>query len=186
MAMQTGSLLDTLQNHTAFDDMESQHLRDTIAYVSRHTDGCWWQRSTLEGHITASAWVVDAARSHALLLHHAKLDRWLQPGGHIDADDASVAAAALREAREESGIAALCLAGESLLDVDVHGIPARGGEPAHLHYDLRYLIISPERGLQFSDESLGARWLPIATITRANFDPGIVRLAEKSQRLNRT
>jgi 8-oxo-dGTP pyrophosphatase MutT (NUDIX family) len=185
MAMQIDLLLSALHAHLADDAVESRHLKDIIAFVERHADGSWWQRTTLEGHLTASAWVVDATRQHALLLHHAKLDRWLQPGGHIDATDASPAHAALREAREESGIESLAHAAEMLFDVDVHPIPARGAEPAHLHYDLRYLIISPEQGLKISDESLGAKWLPITEITSANVEPSIFRMADKTQRLKR-
>ncbi len=141
---------------------------------------CWWKRSTREGHITASAWVLNAARTHALLLHHAKLDCWVQPGGHVDDDDASPQAGALREAREETGLASLELADATLFDVDVHRIPARGSEPAHLHYDLRYRIISPDDRVALSDESLGARWIALDELARLPFERSIARMAEKS------
>ena len=81
-----------------------------------------------------------------LLLHHRKLDRWLQPGGHAEPGEADGEEVALREAREETGIAALRLHPDAPrpLDVDVHAIPARGSEPAHLHLDLRYVVIAPD------------------------------------------
>ena len=81
-----------------------------------------------------------------LLLHHRKLDRWLQPGGHGDPGETTGEEVALREAFEESGIAGLALhpTAPRPLDVDVHDIPARGDEPAHEHLDLRYLVRAPE------------------------------------------
>lgn len=179
-------LLAALRMHRAHDADEARHLVDTIAFVSRHMTGMWWHRSTLEGHVTASAWVVDNAREYALLLHHAKLKRWLQPGGHLDASDATAAHGALREAIEETGLPGLKMAAPELFDVDVHTIGARGTEPAHLHYDLRYLIISPERDVNISGESLGAKWLPIDDIVAGDFERSITRMALKTQRQNRT
>ncbi len=103
-----------------------------------------WSRSSLEGHLTASAWVLDRTHTHAAMIHHRKLDRWLQPGGHIEDDDASWRAAAYREVTEEVGLTTF-IAGpdaEQLFDVDVHPIPARSDVPAHYHYDLRFLFVA--------------------------------------------
>ena len=90
------------------------------------------------GHITGSAWVVDIAGNRVLLADHAKLGRWLQPGGHSDGDPDTLAVA-LREAREESGLDVRAL-DDAIFDIDVHRIPARGDEPAHLHFDVRFLV----------------------------------------------
>lgn len=179
-------LLAALRLHHAHDADEARHLAETLAFISRHLSGLWWHRSTLEGHVTASAWVIDNARENALLLHHAKLQRWLQPGGHLDASDATAAHAALREAIEETGLPGLAIASPEIFDVDVHPIAAREAEPAHLHYDVRYLIISPERGFSISDESLGAKWLPIDKIVAGGFERSIARMAQKTQRQKRT
>src|SRR5262245_24986991 len=61
------------------------------------------QRTCEPGHITGSAWILSADRTQFLLGHHKKLDRWLQLGGHADGEP-HIEAAALREAREESGL----------------------------------------------------------------------------------
>ncbi len=177
--MHTASLLSAITSHRTFDTEERAHREKIIAFVERNSQR-WWRRSTLEGHITASAWVLNATRSHALLLHHAKLDCWVQPGGHLDDSDVSPAAGAWREACEETGLPSLRLADENIFDVDVHAIPARGAEPAHLHYDLRYLIISPDSAVTLSDESLGARWIALDELARLPFERSIARMAEKS------
>ncbi len=101
------------------------------------------------GHVTASAFVLSPDGAATLLTHHAKLDRWLQLGGHCDgiADTAFVA---LKEAYEESGLARLRLASDQVYDVDIHEIPARGADPAHLHYDIRYLMQAEAGDIQVS------------------------------------
>ena len=103
-----------------------------------------WSRSTLEGHLTASAWVLDRAHTHAAMIHHRKLGRWLQPGGHIEDEDASWRAAAQREVTEEVGLTEFIAVPDvgPLFDVDVHPIPARSDVQAHFHYDLRFLFVA--------------------------------------------
>ena len=177
--MHTASLLSALLIHRPHDAEEHIHREKTIAFVECNSRR-WWRRSTLDGHLTASAWVLDRPRTHALLLHHARLNCWLQPGGHLNDDDVSPAAGASREAREETGLSSLKLVGDNLFDVDVHAIPAHGSEPAHLHYDLRYLIISTDGMVTISDESLGARWIALDELARPPFERSISRMAEKS------
>jgi 8-oxo-dGTP pyrophosphatase MutT (NUDIX family) len=144
-----------------------------------------WRRSTLQGHLTASAWIVDATRENALLIHHKKLDKWLQPGGHIDDSDATFLDAAMREAREETGIATFDVersAMSSIYDVDVHPIPAREKlpvEPAHFHYDIRFRLIASSAATTLNvDESNDLRWFPMSQIATDNmFDESVRRMA---------
>jgi ADP-ribose pyrophosphatase YjhB (NUDIX family) len=175
----THALLAELSEHVAFDAVEEKHRLDTISFIEQDPI-TWWQRSTVDGHVTASAWVLNSARTHALLLHHAKLNRWLQPGGHLDDTDASPAHGALREAVEESGIATLSFVNAALFDVDVHPIPERKTEPAHVHYDVRYLIMANDTSVIISDESLGAQWMSLSEIVASHLDESITRLAKKS------
>ncbi|MEO7255024.1 MAG: NUDIX hydrolase [Casimicrobium sp.] len=131
-----------------------------------------WSRATLEGHLTASAWVLDRTRSHAAMIHHRKLGRWLQPGGHIEDGDASWRAAAQREVTEEVGLTAFIALpdAEQLFDVDVHSIPARIDVPAHFHYDLRVLFIADvDAGLGDQlklnlDEASDCRWFRLTDL----------------------
>lgn len=115
-------------------------------------------RTCLDGHLTGSALVVDPSRNATLLIHHAKLERWLQPGGHVDGNG-DLAESALREALEEVGIEGLEVC-EPAIDLDIHSIPERGDEPAHLHLDVRFLVIAPpDAAAKINHESLDARWV---------------------------
>jgi 8-oxo-dGTP pyrophosphatase MutT (NUDIX family) len=136
-------------------------------------------RTSLAAHFTASAWLVSADGAHALLMHHAKLARWLQPGGHADGD-ANLAAVALREAGEETGLAGLEVS-PAIFDLDRHRIPARGQEPAHWHYDVRY-VVRALGGESFvaNEESLALAWVPVRTIASGNdHDPSLRRMARR-------
>lgn len=106
------------------------------AFLESHTDA--FERTCGVGHFTGSAWVVSADGARVLLTHHRKLNRWLQPGGHADGD-ADLRRVALREAREETGLRELVIE-PAVFDIDRHRIPERPGEPAHWHYDVRFIV----------------------------------------------
>ncbi len=148
-------------------------------FISAHPD-CLW-RSCLPGHLTASAWVVDQPRQHTLLMHHRKLDRWLQPGGHVDGEH-DLLASALREAREETGLQQLAPVSPEIFDVDCHWIPERKAEPGHWHFDVRFLIeADPEERLTVTSESKELRWVKLNVV--AEFDPeeSLLRLVRKTK-----
>ena len=98
-------------------------------------------RDQPRAHFTASAYVVDEAGERTCLVAHVKLGRLLQPGGHVEPDDLTLEAAALREAREETGLELEPHpTAPRPFDLDIHEIPERPGEPAHFHLDVRYLL----------------------------------------------
>jgi 8-oxo-dGTP pyrophosphatase MutT (NUDIX family) len=130
-------LLNKLRVHTPRDAHEAAMAEALRQFVANHAN-CF-ERSLRIGHITGSAWIVDRGRTHALLTHHRKLNKWLQLGGHADGDP-DILRVALREAREESNLDAIRPVSEDIFDVDIHVIPARGAEPEHLHYDVRFLL----------------------------------------------
>jgi 8-oxo-dGTP pyrophosphatase MutT (NUDIX family) len=143
----------------------------------QHAD-CF-ERSCVPGHFTGSAWLVDRTGQRVLLTHHRKLDRWLQLGGHADGDG-NLARVALREAEEESGLTELVVEPE-IFDLDRHIIPARGNEPEHWHYDVRF-VVHANGGDEFvvGDESHALAWRGIASIAAdAAADESLRRMACK-------
>lgn len=170
-------LIHLLERHTPYDDTERDHLARTLDFV-RRTPLCA-SRVTPEGHVTASAWLLSPDAGAALLVHHRKLGRWFQPGGHVE-DDATIQDAALREAREESGIVDLALLSEGIFDVDVHLIPARKGEPDHWHFDLRFLLQAGKRTFAVGEESIDLAWRELGELGDA--DESILRMARKTVR----
>jgi len=158
-------------------DAEEAGDRDQIvAFVRRHERP--FDRAIREGHLTGSAITVSADGSRVLLLHHRKLDRWLQPGGHADGDT-DLARVALKEAEEETGVHALVLHAE-LFDVDRHWIPEHKGVPAHWHYDVRYVVRAQDEGYVVSDESHDLAWRPVAQLAGdPDADPSVRRMAGK-------
>lgn len=122
------------------------------------------------GHVTTSAFVTTRDRSAVLLILHKKLQRWLQPGGHLEPDDSDVLAGARREVREETGLEALELAVPGLFDVDVHAIPAFGDQPAHQHFDVRFLFSTDAHQPHAGSDAGAARWIPITQLLAAATD----------------
>ena len=156
------------------DEVALQQFQEFLAW---HADA--FERTYPVGHFTGSAWLVSADGSRALLTHHRKLDRWLQLGGHADGD-VDLARVALREASEESGLSDL--SGErAIFDLDRHRIPARGNEPEHWHYDVRFVVHATGcEDFVVSDESHALAWRDIPEIAQdETADPSVRRMAEK-------
>ena len=156
---------------------ESETVARFETFVDSHPD-CF-ERSCRVGHITGSAWIVNRAGDRALLTHHRKLGRWLQPGGHCDGDPDTLKVA-LREAREESGLDVQAL-DEAIFDLDMHLIPARGGEPAHYHYDVRFLVQAMGERFRVSEESCALAWVPADRVGVFTNDESVLRMARKWQ-----
>ncbi len=155
---------------------------ERFADFVRREPGCF-ERSTAEGHVTGSAWVVDADGTRTLLTHHRKLDKWLQLGGHADGVS-DVVAVALSEAREESGIDDLEVIDREIFDLDIHPIPARGNDPEHLHFDVRYVVRAAHTDHVVSDESHDLAWVHVNEIAGYTTEPSMLRMAAKWNALN--
>ncbi|MDB4989947.1 MAG: putative hydrolase [Myxococcaceae bacterium] len=139
-----------------------------------------FSRATFEpGHFTASAFILSPDRAALLLILHGKLGRWLQPGGHVDASDHDLLGAARREVREEVGIDQLVLLQPTPIDLDIHDIPARAHEPAHAHFDVRYLFAAPSLHYQAASDARAARWVPLSEIDERLADGSVARVVTK-------
>jgi 8-oxo-dGTP pyrophosphatase MutT (NUDIX family) len=177
-----GQLLADLRAHPPQDAAEEASLARLIAFVA---EGDPFRRGHPVGHVTGSALVARPHGREVLLVHHRRLDRWLQPGGHTDPEDASVFETARREAREETGVERLeAPFGERILGVDVHEIPARPKEAAHLHFDVRYLLTTEEREIRPQAlEVRGVSWFSVAELSAPDFDLSVIRLARRAAAL---
>ena len=139
------------------DRVQAVHRRRLLGFAARHRDAL--HRSCAVGHLTASAWVVNHDATKALVLLHRKIGRWLQPGGHADGEGA-LAAVALREATEETGIDGLEIWPEPV-DIDVHLFVNRWRtEHDHLHFDVRFVVRAPRDAAPHANhESEALRWI---------------------------
>jgi 8-oxo-dGTP pyrophosphatase MutT (NUDIX family) len=181
MPIDRQEVIRLLQLHSCSDEGEMAMTRQTVLFVQSEID-CF-RRDNLTGHVTASAWVIDPVAQRVVLTHHARLDRWFQPGGHIEDRDASLIDAALREAKEESGIPSIVAAGSEIFDVDIHAIPANKQTHEHLHHDIRFLFhASSAQNTQISDESHDVRWVPFDEVIALSAEPSLLRMLMKSMR----
>ncbi len=170
-----------LSHYGGSDARERAMVSKISSFVAAHEDA--FERTLLIGHVTGSAWIVSRDGSAVLLLHHRKLDRWLQPGGHSDGDG-DTRHVALREAIEESGLTSLVAVDGEIFDVDVHAIPQRGREPAHDHYDVRFAFFADrDEAPQRNAESYAVAWIPLAEIERYDIDESVRRLVAKTPSL---
>ncbi len=172
-----------LRRYEAAWESETEIVARFGQFIAAHDD-CLL-RSCVPGHITASCWILSPDDRQVLLTHHRKLNRWLQLGGHVDGEP-QIERAALRESREESGMTRFEFvewAGEALvpLDLDVHPIPARGDEPRHDHWDVRFLLrCEPGQELVMSDESHDLRWFEAGAVSAVTAEESVLRLLRKT------
>ncbi len=175
----------SLERLAPADEKEARDRERILAFV--HSYAQPFDRGIAEGHLTGSAVTVSSDAKHVLLLHHRKLDRWLQPGGHGDPGERTGEEVALREAFEETGIEGLRLhpTARRPFDLDVHEIPARGNEPAHQHLDLRYLVVAPPRAEIAPDlsELHAIRWVAWDETQTLGLDHGLLRALAKARRI---
>jgi len=175
--VQRQPLIDHLLNYHRDHPVESRTINRFMDFVKQEA-GCF-ERSTISGHVTASAWILSPDGERVLLTHHRKLDRWLQLGGHADGDP-DVLSVAYKEAREESGIDHFEQVLPGIFDLDIHVIPARKNEPEHFHYDVRYLFrVSGSTDYIVSAESHDLRWVGLDKVASLTTEESMLRMVAK-------
>ncbi|MEL7144951.1 MAG: NUDIX hydrolase [Bacteroidota bacterium] len=143
-----------------------------------------YERKNLRGHFTGSAWVTNSSRNQVLLLHHAKLDRWLQPGGHADGEK-DLLKVAKKELQEETGVEDFLQVNPEIFDIDIHVIPARKNVPEHEHFDVRFhLIVEEHISLKINEESKALRWVALDSVIKlTNYETSFERMVNKTKAL---
>ena len=180
--MDRAGLRELLHRHQPADATEEGHRQRMLALLD--VEGDPFARAHVEpGHFTASTFVLSTDGRRLLLIFHGKLHLWLQPGGHIDAGDSDVFAAARREATEETGL--LALGRErgfpDLLDLDIHPIPPnpRKGEPAHEHFDVRIVLRADHERAVAGSDALDVKWVDLDGIEDVDTDESVMRAVRK-------
>jgi ADP-ribose pyrophosphatase YjhB (NUDIX family) len=149
--------LALLESWQAPDERQEALRSSYVDHLREHADG--HLRSCRPDHLTASVLVASADGRQVLLTHHRRADLWFQLGGHVEPEDASLAAAAERELREESGLRSYYLDPEPV-QLDVHHVPFCGDGGHHL--DVRFVAVAdPAEPLTVTEESVDVRWWPV-------------------------
>lgn len=174
------NLIDFLD---AYDpSFEEQPFKSEMTDFYKKHENCF-ERSCVEGHFTASAWVVNGDNSAFLMMCHKKLGKWLQLGGHCDGDP-DVLSAAIKEVKEESGMKSIKPLSDAIFDIDVHFIPAYKNIPPHKHLDVRFLLQSDICEVLIKNhESMELRWFSRNDVL-PTAERSILRMYEKWVSLN--
>lgn len=171
------SVVDVLNRWQPSDPAQDSLRNAVLAFVLARDDAC--RRDCAPGHVTASTLVLDHTGTHTLLTLHPRIGRWVQLGGHCEESDPDVAAAAAREAREESGIAGLTVS-ELPVALHVHALTCSLGAPTR-HLDLQFVArAAPDAHAAISEESLDLRWWPLDALPE-DADFGLRHLARAAQ-----
>ena len=171
------TLIRMLENYFPTAEEEIRFKREMMLFIKENPD-CF-ERSLEKGHITASVWLLSKDKSQALLMHHTKLGKWFQLGGHCDGNP-DVLAVAIKEAQEESGIQGIVSVFKDIFDIDIHLIPENSREKAHYHYDVRFLlqVVSDEQLVQ-NRESKELRWINKELGSLPTQNPSVIRMFKK-------
>ena len=177
--MNRQQLLSDLNSYRANNMYESAYREQMIRFIE--TNPNCFERGNLHGHMTGSAWVINPARTHVMLMHHKKLNRWFQPGGHADGEH-NLLEVAYREALEETGLSEndIKAVSSDIFDIDIHRIPARPSEPEHAHYDIRYLFEANDQiEPPGNDESHQVGWVALDEVKAFNNNLSMRRMLDK-------
>ncbi len=179
--MHRKNILNLLQEYLVQHKDEENITKRFIKFVEENSE-CF-NRTLLKGHLTGSAWLLNKNRTHVLLTHHKKLNKWLQLGGHADGDS-DILNVAIKEVEEESGLTDLTMISNGIFDLDAHLIPARKDEPEHYHYDVRFAFVTNgNENYIVSNESFDLQWIKLDDITKKTSEKSILRMLDKTSNL---
>jgi len=170
-------LAELLQQYDPLDEADRRcgNRAEQLVRLNRRSA----ERNCLPTHLTGSAWIVNREGDKVLLLHHAKLGRWLQPGGHADGDF-NLLRVAWREAAEESGLLSIASIDPAVFDIDIHAIPSFRSEPEHEHCDVRFLFVADDaEPLVVNSESRGLQWVELAGLEAVTTERSVTRMRDK-------
>jgi 8-oxo-dGTP pyrophosphatase MutT (NUDIX family) len=172
--------MKVLKNYKPVSETE-QLFKDKMLELYEAKGNKAFSRDNLDAHFTASAWIVNPNSKEVLLLHHKKLNKWLQPGGHADGET-NLETVARKEVKEEAALDDLQLIEDGIFDIDIHLIPENKGIPQHEHFDVRFAYFcTDKKQTRINDESNDFYWVKIDRVAALTEEPSILRMAEKSK-----
>jgi 8-oxo-dGTP pyrophosphatase MutT (NUDIX family) len=176
-SMKRDRIIKLLEEYLPATAEERIFKEETISFIKKH-ENCF-ERSLKIGHITASALLLNKDKTKALLMHHTKLDKWLQLGGHCDGNPNALEVA-LKEAREESGIKGIAPVSDKIFDLDIHLIPKNSREDEHYHYDIRFLLyVTSDEEIIQNHEAKELRWIGACKDETPTTNPSVLRMLAK-------
>lgn len=175
--MRTSSLKQLLLEYVTVSRQENIIKSKMLEFLAQHPQAL--ERSCTVGHFTASAWLLSNDLQRALLMHHVKLNKWLQLGGHCDGNP-NLLEVAVKEAQEESGLTNIQPLNSKIFDIDMHMIPDFGKESAHTHYDVRFLLrVMDDAPIIKNSESHELRWCTTNLATFPTNEPSVIKMYKK-------
>jgi 8-oxo-dGTP pyrophosphatase MutT (NUDIX family) len=169
-------ILELLESYKCIIESEKLIKKRFIEFVKKNED-CF-ERNLEVGHITASAFIFDPNNYKTLLLHHKKLNKWLQPGGHCDGDKDTLSVA-IKEVFEETGLVIINQA-QPIFDLDIHMIPENKGIPEHEHFDVRYLLLADSKiPLIQNHETNQLKWVHLLEMENFTTEESLRRMKNK-------
>jgi len=173
-------LKSSLNTYPATSVVEKEYKSRMLNLLNRHGHQAF-TRDLHHAHFTASAWILNKEKNKVLLLHHTKLNKWLQPGGHADGE-MNLLKVARKEAAEESNLTNLKLLQNQIFDIDIHVIPKRNEVIEHEHFDVRFIFTTEDEDkTQINNESKGFKWVNLAKIDQLTNEESILRMLRKSK-----
>ena len=171
---------DLLEQLEAYEPTSAEEMSCDRLIAALREPGDPFSRYRFDpGHVTAGGIVLSPDGAAVLLIHHRRLGQWIEPGGHVDPEDESVLAAALREVIEETGARGLGPFGTGIFDVDAHPIPSGRSEPPHTHFNVTYAMRAAFAGLTVGSEVHAARWVPLDEVATVTSDRAVLRAVAK-------
>lgn len=175
--MKRQPLIQLLEMYTPSGKEEMDFKIRMLNFINA-SENCF-ERTLSIGHITASSWLLNKDGSKALLMHHRKLDKWFQLGGHSDGDPNTLEVA-IKEAKEESGLTSIRSVTPFIFDIDIHMIPENAKEKEHFHYDVRFLLqTDKEEEIKINQESKQLLWISKDSSSLPTDNPSVVRMFTK-------
>lgn len=177
--MNKNTLINSLKKYHSIYK-EELHFKTQFLELLQE-DNCFL-RSRLAEHLTASCWVTNSSYKKVLLLHHKKLDKWLQPGGHADGNE-NLIQVAKKELNEETGLKHFRLYSTYIFDIDIHLIFEKKNIPEHFHYDVRFHFIAEKlQEIRKNHESFDLKWVNLEDATNiCKKEKSIIRMVNKNR-----